>query len=130
MQKGISKFLKSCKPLEDSKIEDIYAFVKNFWVAVSEALPIQWENPRGYFLTKGIGVYALMKIAADIYSTSSIEHDRTNPDVILSLLSDYVNDFDWTNAGPLRGLGGESGANEAYQILCSNKYNQLQLFAS
>jgi DGQHR domain-containing protein len=130
MQKGIMKFLKAVGQSEDLPVEELYLFVRNFWKAVSEAQPEHWENPRGSFLLKGIGVYALMRIAADIFLDSSLENQRLTPDIILIKISDYVNDFDWTNSGPLRGLGGESGANEAYEILRSNKLNQLRLFVS
>lgn len=129
MQKGVLKFLKALNQIEDYSIEELYLFVRNFWQAVSEALPKHWENPRGSFLLKGIGVYALMRIAADIFMDSSVDYHLTS-DAIIVKIFDYVNDFDWTNTGPLRGLGGESGAREAYEILRSNKLNQLHLFAS
>jgi hypothetical protein len=33
------------------------------------------------------------------------------------LLSDFALDFDWSTDGPLKGLGGESGALEALEVI-------------
>ena len=129
MQKGVSHFLKASSALDEDRVDEVYVFLQNFWNVVVLALPVEWGNPRKHFLTKGIGVYALMRLAADIFHEPSVARDRSDGDVLLGILSDYVQDFDWTNAGPFRGLGGESGATQAYEILCARRYDQLQLFA-
>ena len=33
------------------------------------------------------------------------------------VLSDYIGGFDWSNNGPLKGLGGEAGVKEALKML-------------
>ena len=32
-------------------------------------------------------------------------------------LADFINDFDWSNTGPLKGLGGEAGVTQAVDLL-------------
>jgi hypothetical protein len=46
-------------------VEEIARLVLDFWSAVTLTLPEPWAHPRKHFLTKGIGVYALMDLAAD-----------------------------------------------------------------
>ena len=38
-------------------------------------------------------------------------------------LSDFIGDFDWSNTGPLKGLGGEAGVNEALSLICEHRRN-------
>jgi hypothetical protein len=44
----------------------VVQIVLNFWCSVVAVLPDQWAEPRRHMLVKGVGVYALIRIAADI----------------------------------------------------------------
>ena len=78
---------------------------------------MQWKNQRKHFLTKGIGVYALMDLAADLYLEAEQKSLASDQDYFRAVLSDFICSFDWSHAGPLKGLGGQGGALEAYSML-------------
>jgi DGQHR domain-containing protein len=115
MQKAAKQFFKRVRGQGPITAEDAALAVRNFWIAVVELLPLSFSKPRSFLVTKGIGVYALMEIAADMVC----EHPQTvpQPSYFASMLGDFVPDFDWTNAGPLRGLGGQGGVKEALSII-------------
>lgn len=129
MQNGILRFLKASLALSDVSIEHAYIFIRNFWDAVVTSLPAEWSNPRKHFLTKGIGVYALMKLAADLFHDPVISRNREDENALLGILSDYLMGFDWSNDGPLKGLGGESGASQAFELLKAHRFTQKALLA-
>jgi DGQHR domain-containing protein len=116
LQKAIRVFLHKTKILRSQNPDSAARTVLDFWTAVATVLPEQWSMPRKHFLTKGIGVYALMEIAADLYREvpSHRSCDRT---YFSASLADFVHDFDWTNEGPLRGLGGEAGVKAAVELI-------------
>jgi len=119
MQKAVKRFIAAGDVLANETPQTAAVLVEEYWTAVSTVLAVAWAKPRNHFLTKGIGVYALMGILADLWAelrNSGLPPNRTN---FASLLSDFACDFDWSTTGPLRGLGGESGAKEALTLLRS-----------
>ncbi|SRR6266702_442041 len=117
MQKAVKRFLAATGILEVETPQAVASLVEEYWVAVSTVLASDWALPRNHFLTKGIGVYALMGILADLWAelrNSGLPPSRTT---FAGLLSDFATDFNWSTTGPLRGLGGESGAKEALTLL-------------
>jgi len=116
VQKAVKRFLSQIKYSRTQSIEVIAQTVMEFWAAVTLVLPEPWANPRKHFLTKGIGVYALMDIAADLYK-------EARPGQVLdkryfaAALSEFAPEFDWSTDGPLRGLGGEGGAKSASALI-------------
>ncbi len=118
MQKAVKRFLRLTKILDNKSAAEAYVVVRDYWRAVVEVLEEEWATPRKHFLTKGIGVYALMTIAGDLY-LDALTSGAPGCEVTYfeSKLADFAPDFDWSNTGPLKGLGGESGANEAASLL-------------
>ena len=116
MQKAIKRFLAATRILDLHQTEHAAAVVLGFWQAVAEILPEQWARPRKHVLNKGVGVYALMDIAADIYSET---RDRTgsDPRLFVNALLDLADQVDWSNEGPFKGLGGEGGVRIAVDYL-------------
>ena len=117
MQKAVRRFIVASDVLSLESPTDVAGLVQEYWIAVSTVLASSWAKPRTHFLTKGIGVYALMGILADLWTDlrkSGLPPHRKN---FAALLSDFAPDFDWSKHGPLRGLGGESGAKEALAVL-------------
>jgi DGQHR domain-containing protein len=114
MQKAIKRFLIQSKILSSQSTEEASRVVLEFWAAVARAMPKEWANPRKHVLTKGIGVYALMDIAADLYREAGNVAicDRYT---FAAALADFCNDFDWSTSGPLKGLGGEGGVKAAVE---------------
>lgn len=114
MQKAIKRFLAQSKILTTHSTEDASRVVLEFWAAVVMAMPMEWNNPRKHVLTKGLGVYALMDVAADLYreAAPASAWDRHQ---FAAALADFCADFDWSTSGPLNGLGGEAGVKIAVE---------------
>jgi DGQHR domain-containing protein len=115
VQKAAKVFLRRTRPTCPMNAEVAAQALHDFWVAVAAVLPEAFAQPRGYLVTKGIGVYALMELAADIVC----EHPDKCPDIgaFTANFSDFAFAFDWSTSGPLKGLGGEGGVREAVQLI-------------
>jgi DGQHR domain-containing protein len=117
MQKAVKRFLSSSEILQVHSPQEVAELVLSYWTAVSQVLREQWLEPRRHFLTKGIGVYALMGILGDLWKESVAQGLIADTSFFVGALHDFAVDFDWTASGPLRGLGGEGGALEALELL-------------
>ncbi|MDA1370236.1 MAG: DGQHR domain-containing protein [Proteobacteria bacterium] len=117
MQKAVKRFLKETSALEDREVNDVYEIVRCFWQCVAEVVSKEWSDPRKHMINKGIGVYSLMSVAADLY----VEGSRSGVDswerYFAGKLSDFMPAFDWSSSGTLKGLGGEAGVAEAVEQL-------------
>jgi hypothetical protein len=107
LQKAVRRFLNRSEILKQRTVEQAARIVLYFWVAVSVAMREDWVRPRGSLLPKGVGVYAFMEIAADMWRERGAALIR---DVMIAQLSDLAVEVNWSFDGPLKGLGGESGA--------------------
>jgi len=116
LQKAIKRFITRTKATDSRSIEEIAQIVLDFWTAVSIVLSEQWAKPRKHVLTKGIGVYALMDIAADIYIDAP-QGALCSKRYFSASLADFVHGFDWSTNGPLNGLGGEGGVKTAVGLI-------------
>lgn len=113
IQKAAKLLLRRLKPID---AEGAARLAHDFWVAVATVMPEAFARPRASLVTKGVGVYALMELAADM----TIERrggPRPDARAFAADLSDFAHGFDWSGAGPLAGLGGEGGARRALDIL-------------
>jgi len=117
MQRAVKKFLTKSKILESMSLEETYAVILSGWSAIRELLDVHWLNPRKSMLNKGIGVYSIMLLFAEMYRERDFFEATEWSKHFFIELSDFVNDFDWSNSGPLKGLGGEAGVNEALEII-------------
>lgn len=118
MQKAAKQFYKRVKSDRGLSVEDAAVAARSFWMAVAELLPQSFSRPRSFLVTKGVGVYALMEVAADMVCEA--DRDDTlvlSPTYFAALLGDFAIDFDWSTSGPLRGLGGQGGVKEALTII-------------
>ncbi len=66
---------------------------------------------------KGVGVYSLMAIAADMVNEKNELPHLDWQDFFRIKLGAFAPLIDWTTRGPLKGLGGEAGVKEATEIL-------------
>jgi DNA sulfur modification protein DndB len=116
IQKAIKHFLSKTKITERCSIEAAAQVVLEFWAAIVVAMPDVWSRPRKHLITKGIGVYALMEIAADLYNEvpAGLACDKR---YFAAALADFVTQFDWSTEGPLKGLGGEGGVKSAVALI-------------
>jgi DNA sulfur modification protein DndB len=117
IQKAVAKFLRATNIITIGDTQEASRVVLDFWKAVAVVLEHQWNCPRKYYVTKGIGVYALMLVAADLYLDAVSQNINPSVGYFSSCLFDFVTELDWSNHGPLEGLSGESGANKLYKEL-------------
>lgn len=116
MQKAAKQFFRKVKAQREFSTEDAALAARNFWVAFAQLLPQPFCKPRNFLVTKGIGVYALMEIAAEMVCEYP-QATAPQSSYFASLLGDFALEFDWSNSGPLRGLGGQGGVKEALFII-------------
>lgn len=124
MQKAIKRFLRFSKILSKRSPELAAQVVLAFWVAVSVLLREEWDNPRRHLVNKGVGVYALMTIAADLYQESETTGQTCDKKFLLARLSEFITDIDWSSTGKLAGLGGEAGVKSALNFIRSVRSNR------
>ena len=117
MQQAVSKFMKATAILSTTSVDDSVDVVLDFWSAVVGILPEEWADPRRHMLTKGIGVYSLMRLAADIYIECRDAGRPCDRRAFAIALSNFANSVDWSTLGPLKGFGGQGGATAAIEYL-------------
>jgi len=117
MQQAIHEFLKATRHLPKQPAEDVARLVLDFWRAIAAVLPQQWADPRRHMLTKGVGVYALMRIAADIAVECRDAGRPCDKRAFAASLSDFAGLVDWSTSGPLRGFGGQGGVKQAVEFI-------------
>ena len=117
MQQAVDKFLKTTAILSTNSVEDAAGVVFDFWSAVVAILPNEWADPRRHMLTKGIGVYALMRIAADIFIECRDAGRICDRRTFVTVLGDFSDSVNWSTSGPLKGFGGQGGVTAAVEHL-------------
>jgi DGQHR domain-containing protein len=115
MQKAVKRFLNQTKLYKMESGIAAAEVVIAFWAALALVLPTEWSSPRAFLVNKGIGVYALMTIAADIYAESTGQ--PCDKKYFVGKLSEFLTLVDWGQNGPLKGLGGEGGVSAAVAII-------------
>jgi DGQHR domain-containing protein len=115
MQKAVKRFLNQTKILRLNSPAAAAQVVLDFWGAVAIVLREAWDNPRQYLINKGVGVYALMGVAGDLY----LENMGRGCDkrYLTTKLAEFITDIDWSSHGPLKGFGGEGGVNSALALI-------------
>lgn len=117
MQQAIFDFMKFSGIRSAQSTQEIARIVLDFWIAVKETLPAEWAEPRRHLLTKGVGVYALMRIAADLVNEARDSGHTCNRRYFAAALCDFVSDIDWTTTGALQGFGGHAGVKAACEYI-------------
>ena len=117
MQQATHEFLKTTKLLPKSTVKDAVQIVVDFWCAVAATLPKEWADPRRHMLTKGVGVYALMRLAAEIVGECRDANRPCDKRAFMTALADFADTVDWSTSGPLKGFGGQGGVKEAVEFI-------------
>lgn len=129
MQKAVKKFLTQARVLRANTPEAAAQIVLDFWSAVAVVLQEAWDSPRQHLINKGVGVYALMVLAGDLYA----ENQGRNCDkrYFVTKLAEFITDLDWSSHGPLKGFGGEGGVNSVVELIRDKrKKPQLKVVVS
>lgn len=122
MQKAIKRFLAQTKVLQHQSVETVAQIALDFWSAVAVVLREEWDNPRQSLINKGVGVYTLMSIAADLYLESLGQ--PCDKRYFVANLSEFITNVDWSSQGPLKGFGGEGGVNSALALIRQSRAKQ------
>jgi hypothetical protein len=117
MQKAIKRFLRQTKIHQTRSPEVTARVVLDFWVAIAGLLREPWDKPRSHLLNKGVGVYALMAIAGDLYLEATSANLPCDKRFFLSRLAEFITEIDWSSTGQLAGLGGEAGVKAALSLI-------------
>lgn len=117
MQKATKRFLRDTKILSNRSPDFAAQVVLDFWIAVSVLSREAWDHPRRHLINKGVGVYALMGIASDVYKESECTGAVCDKRYFLGRLSEFINEIDWSSTGDLTGLGGEAGVKSALKLI-------------
>lgn len=117
MQQAIQEFLKATKLAPNGMDNDAARVVLDFWRAVATVLPKEWAEPRRHMLTKGVGVYALMRIAADIVIECRDAGRPCDKRAFTTALADFADSIDWSTSGSLKGFGGQGGVKQAVEFI-------------
>jgi DGQHR domain-containing protein len=125
MQNGAKRFLREAQLPASQKHDMTVRMLIDFWTAVSMVLPKEWAAPRAHMLTKGIGVYSLMRLAGVLVREAQQGGRICNLDYFISKLSDFLDRIDWSNRGPLHGYGGTSGADAVLALLLQIRSNPI-----
>jgi DGQHR domain-containing protein len=124
MHQAASRLIKEAKPTASMSADVLLAHAVSFWRAVVMTLPTQWANDRRHMLTKGIGVYALMSLAG--LFIRECNGQPITVDYFVAKLSDFVDQVDWSNHGPLEGFGGAKGADMAFKMILQVRKDALK----
>jgi DNA sulfur modification protein DndB len=112
--------------VSDLPTQELYQVVAAYWSAAVRTWPHAWHQARKHMLTKGIGVQGLSLLAADVVNFALREGDALT-EATFELQFGRLKDFDWSNTGPLRGLGGRSGAREVHVRLARQLFPPRRL---
>lgn len=124
MHQAASRFLKEAQINGELPVDGLLSHAVSFWCAVTMALPVQWASSSRHMLTKGIGVYALMSLAGVLVRERG--HHPITVDYFLAKLSDFIDQIDWSNHGPLEGYGGAKGADMALKMILEVRKDALK----
>jgi DGQHR domain-containing protein len=125
MRHSVALFLQHAL-VSDIPPQDVYRVVAAYWSAAVRTWPHVWGQPRKHLLTKGIGVQGLSLLAADI-ANFALREDENLTEATFQRQFQLLQGFDWSNTGPLRGLGGRSGARELHLRLARQLFPPRRL---
>ncbi|MFD2262823.1 DGQHR domain-containing protein [Lacibacterium aquatile] len=115
MQKAVEDFLQETDILSSHSAEYATRVILDFWKAVVEVLPRQWEDHRKHLITKGIGLYSLMYVAADIFIENQQKKRQSDTASFAAAFADFAEYIDWSSKGTLKGYGGQAGVKVAVE---------------
>ena len=115
MQKAVKKFLSQARVLRVHTPDAAAQIVLDFWAAIAIVLREAWDSPRHHLINKGVGVYDLMAVAADLYAEAAGQ--SCDKRYFVTKLAEFVAEIDWTTQGLLKGFGGEGGVSSVVAMI-------------
>lgn len=115
MQQSVRKFLARASGHAPEDVEDRYRLVRDYWIAVRRVFPREWDDHRHHLITKGVGLYSLMYLLADLVKVRGMG-TASSADFAVAL-EPLKRTIDWDSGGPFSHAGGQKGALEVYEQL-------------
>lgn len=116
MQKTTQKFLAQTRHVNFGDVDGAYEAIANYWRAAAEVFPEAWANHRQNLLTKGVGLYSMTHLLADIVNLAP--NQQYTKEFFVRRLTPLAKTISWTSKnGPFAGVGGQSGAMDVYTTL-------------
>lgn len=115
MQSAIRRLLAQINSMPGYTVRGTYALLLAYWRAVGQVFPTEWESPRSYLLTKGVGLHAMTELLGSIV-THMNRIDLRAEDCVKALLP-LKRDIDWGPSGTFSNAGGRKGAKQAHETL-------------
>jgi hypothetical protein len=92
-------------------------YIRTFWTVVRELFPEAFRDSGGHLLLRTLSVYAMNRLAADVFTWIGEVGKTPSKGEIESHLV-RLKGFDWSRErSPVRAFGGQQGATEAYRLL-------------
>jgi len=94
-------------------------YLKTYWGVLREMYPRAFEEDRirEYLLLRSLSVYALNRLAADIFDWCQKDEVRVPPVDEIRRYLGPLKGFDWSRRSRIAAFGGQRGASEAYRLL-------------
>lgn len=99
--------------LDDAEAK--YKVIRNYFEAVKQWQPKAWTSPKEYILLRGSGLWAICFIGSQVIDRALLQ-DQFLTSQMLSILKSG-RDWDWSNKGDFKGLGGRGGAVQISQMV-------------
>lgn len=115
MQKTVYSFLTQTRTCIDTSLDYKYLIVLNYWKAVQIVFPEEWIEHRNNLITKGVGLYGLMQLLADIVKKKPTADFSS--EYFAGELLPLKNNFDWSSHGRFAYVGGKKGVQDVYLAL-------------
>ena len=92
-------------------------FVTAYWKAVRSMKPDAFTEPQHYMVLKSMGVYALNRLARDVFNWCKVKGiDRSEKNI--KKFIDPLKEFDWTKkSSPIADFGGQKGVKASHKLL-------------
>ncbi len=99
------------------KYDDQLDYVSTFWRVVRSTKPEAFAEPQHYMVLKSMGVYALNKLAREVFNWCKDKGVETSEKNIKKYI-DPLKEFDWTKkTSPLADFGGQKGVKASHKLL-------------
>jgi len=119
----LSAFVSSLDQLiqdEHFKVEqydDQLEFITNYWKVVRSTKPEAFAEPQHYMVLKSMGVYALNRLARDVFNWCKGKEVEPNEKNIKKYI-DPLREFDWTKkSSQIADFGGQKGVKASHKLL-------------
>ena len=116
MQKTLARLLKTVEGLPLGTVEDKCDLVISFWRAVRAVFGNPWRDHRHHLITKGVGLYSLTLLLADVIKNADGKVVFAE-DYFIRILLPLRSKIDWSSDGMFANAGGQKGAMEVHGVL-------------